>query len=153
MCMTAAVATSWKGLCRSSIDSPNRSPPTTFGYPMCRLHRPFVAQHSKPTRQNPTLLSAQRHGRYQYLKDYSTALRRTAISSPLQSHCNSLGQLVATKCCLASTPDRENHNRHHRCHANAQTTHGRNQLDIHFQRARVATEQARCQQPLVFLLS
>ena len=109
---------------------------------MCRLQKLFVVQRSMPTRQNPMLPSVQQRGRYQYLMDRSTLLRRMAKPSPLQPHCSSPGLLVATKCCRASIPDRASHIHHRQCHANDQTTHGRNQLDIRFQREPFATMQA-----------
>ena len=142
MYMTAAVATSWKDLYRSSIDSPNLSPPAMFGCLMCRLRMPCVGRRSMPTLLSPRLPSARLRDQYQYLTDYSTSLRRMAKPSPLQSHCNSLGLLVAMKCCHASIPDRESHNHRHQCRANAQTTRGRSQLDIRFQREPFVTMQA-----------
>ena len=119
MYMTAAVATSWKDLYRSSIDSPNLSPPAKFGCLMCRLRMPCVGRRSMPTLLSPRLPSARLRDQYQYLTDYSTSLRRMARPSPLQSHCNSLGLLVAMKCCRASTLDRENRIHRHQCRANS----------------------------------
>ena len=153
MYMTAAVATSWKDLYRSSIDSPNLSPPAMFGCLTCHLRTPCAVRHSMPTPLNPRLPSARLRDQYQYLTDYSTCLRHKAKPSPLQLHCNSPGLLVATKCCRASTLDRENRIHRHQCRANDQKTNDRNQLGIRFLRARVARVQVRFPQPLVSPLS
>ena len=142
MCMTAVVAASWMDLCRSLTDSPSRLLPTKFGYRMCRLQKPFAAQRSMPMRQNPTLLSAQRRGQYQYPKDCSTLLRHTAKPSPLRPHCSSPGLLEVTKCCRASTLDRESRIRHHQYLASDQIRHGYNQPGIRFQRESFAAMQA-----------
>lgn len=153
MYTTAVVATNWKDLCHSSIDSLNLSQPTKFDCLTCRLRMPFAVRHSMPTLPNPRLPSARLRDQYQYLTDYSTCLRRRAKPNPLQSHCNSPGPLVAMRCCLASTPDRESRTRRHQCHANDRTTRGRNQLGTHFQLEWFARVQERCPQPLVSPLS
>jgi len=140
--MTAAVATNLKDLYRSLTDSPSRLLPTAFDCLTCRLQTLCVVQHSKPTRQNPTLPLVQRRGRYQYPKDCSTLLRHTAKPSPLQPRCSSLGLLEATKYCRASTLDRESRIRHHQYLASDQIRHGYNQPGIRFQRESFAAMQA-----------